>query len=94
MKVWDIALGEVTTITAFSGFVRAIVVTSVSLFTACEASIKVWDLNGTQLIRTLTKHSREVVVLAVNPGETLLFSSSVDNSVCVWDLKTLTHIRT
>jgi len=94
VKIWDVEQREVTTITAFSGFVRAVVVAGNLLFTACEAAIKVWDLNGTQLIKTLTKHTKDVVVLVTNPPETLLFSSSSDNTVCVWDLKTLAHLHT
>ena len=95
VKVWDLARGvEVSTISSFTGSVRAIVIAQGFLFCACESSIKVFDCSNYQLIKVLSKHTRDIISLVANQSETLLFSSSIDNTVRIWDIKSLSPIKT
>ena len=56
-----------------------------------DGSIRLWTLQdggggGFTLVRTLPGHCREVTGLVLIPGGTLLWSSSTDGSIRIWDL--------
>ncbi|KAI9298923.1 WD40 repeat-like protein [Neoconidiobolus thromboides FSU 785] len=56
-----------------------------------EGNIKVWNKHSYLLEKELIGHSRAVLCLCVNEKDQLLFSGSSDDTIRVWDLKTLTQ---
>ncbi|MBW4693592.1 MAG: serine/threonine protein kinase [Lyngbya sp. HA4199-MV5] len=55
---------------------------------SCGTTIKLWDLQTGQAIRTLTGHLDIVSCLAMSPDGQMLISGSADKSIRLWDLHT------
>ncbi len=53
-----------------------------------DATIKVWDCKKGKCLRTLTKHTIDVVALAVHSREHVFASGSVDRTVVIWSSDT------
>ena len=51
-------------------------------------SIKIWNLQTGELIRTLEEHSSEIYCLAISADGQTIFSGSGNGSVNVWNLQT------
>jgi WD40 repeat protein len=52
-----------------------------------DNTLRVWDLESGQTIRTLQGHTREVSAVALTPDGRRVVSGSQDNSVRLWDLE-------
>jgi WD40 repeat protein len=50
--------------------------------------VRVWDLDGGELLATLTGHEDWVVAVAVTPDGDRIVSGSGDGTVRVWELPT------
>jgi len=59
-----------------------------------DGTIKLWDHESGEYIRTLKGHTRPVNALAFTPTGSHLASSSSDLSIKLWDLSTYTCTRT
>jgi len=57
-------------------------------------TMKVWDLETGQEIRTLKGHNKGISTVAVSPDGRKVISGSSDNTIKVWDLETGEEIRT
>ena len=56
---------------------------------ACsDRSIRIWDLNTGELLRTLTGYSANVRALTIFPEQELIASVTVDDTVRIWDFVT------
>ena len=51
-----------------------------------DKTIKIWDVNSGQLLKTLTGHSSLVFSIAYSPNGKQLASASLDNTIILWDL--------
>jgi len=59
-----------------------------------DATIKVWDHESAEYIKTLKGHTSTVHSLSFNLSGTYLSSSSSDLSIKIWDFKTYACVRT
>ncbi|AFY33476.1 WD40 repeat domain-containing protein [Calothrix sp. PCC 7507] len=53
-----------------------------------DSTIKVWDLETGELIRTLKGHRDEVCAIALSPDEQIIASGSADKTIKLWHVKT------
>ena len=51
-----------------------------------DKTIKLWNLNNGEVIRTLAGHSGSVISLAIAPDGQTLFSGSIDETIKLWNL--------
>jgi WD40 repeat protein len=54
-----------------------------------DKSIKIYDINNGQILKTLTGHNAEVHAIAFSPDSQNLVSVSRDNSIKIWNAETL-----
>ena len=59
-----------------------------------DRTVKVWDLNSGQDLRTLAGHAERVRSVAVSADGRLALSASDDHTVKVWDLTSGQELRT
>lgn len=59
-----------------------------------DSKIILWDFKTARQYTTLSGHSDEITALAFHPSGSLLFSSSLDSTIRVWDLQTEACIDT
>lgn len=59
-----------------------------------DQTVKIWDLNSRQKIRTLKGHSGWVYDVAISPDARTVVSTSNDQTIKIWDLSTGAEIRT
>ncbi|MBW4645207.1 MAG: serine/threonine protein kinase [Goleter apudmare HA4340-LM2] len=59
-----------------------------------DNTIKIWDLNQRQKIRTLKGHSGWVYDVAISPDGQTVVSGSNDKTIKIWDLNTGEEVRT
>jgi WD40 repeat protein len=59
-----------------------------------DGTLKVWDLETGQALRTLKGHTNYVFTVVVTPDGRRAVSASSDNTLKVWDLKTGQTLRT
>ncbi|WP_225938605.1 serine/threonine-protein kinase [Kovacikia minuta] len=69
-------------------YALALTPTSSILASTSGTTIKLWQAQTGQPIRTLTGHLDIVYSLAVSPDGAVLFSGSADKSIRLWDLQT------
>jgi len=56
--------------------------------------VKVWDLSGAAVLHTLSGHTKQVNCIAFSADSKSLASGSDDGTVRLWDVDTLTEVRT
>jgi WD40 repeat protein len=59
-----------------------------------DKTLRVWDIETWECIRTLTGHTDSVFALAVTPDGKYVISASKDKTLRVWDIETWECIRT
>lgn len=102
-EYWQI--GRIPTLTGHSGEVNTVAFSAVSdslpsgvgqkiASGSDDKTIKVWNLNSRQIIRTLRGHSNWVYSLAISSDGNTLISGSKDNTIKVWNLNTGQELRT
>ncbi len=64
---------------AFSNDVRYIISGS------CDKSIKIWELENGNEVKTLIGHSEDVSSLAFSYDDRYIISGSFDNSIRIWE---------
>lgn len=57
------------------------------MFRTIQIKIKLWDIAGQKLIRTLTGDTSTALALAFSPDGSLLVSSTTEGTVDLWDLE-------
>ncbi|MES1243465.1 MAG: WD40 repeat domain-containing protein [Acidobacteriota bacterium] len=72
----------------------ALIPGSALLLSASGRTVKIWDAEKGQEIRTLTGHTDRVASLAVLPNGAYAVSGSLDKTIKVWDLRTGENLRT
>ena len=55
--------------------------------TGIDNSIKVFDLRRKAILYEMTGHFDSITGLAVSPDATCVLSNSMDNTLCVWDIR-------
>jgi WD40 repeat protein/tRNA A-37 threonylcarbamoyl transferase component Bud32 len=58
-----------------------------------DHTVKIWDLNSRQKIRTLKGHSGWVYSVAISPNAQTVVSGSNDKTIKIWDINTGKEIR-
>jgi WD40 repeat protein len=53
-----------------------------------DKTIKIWQLETGQLIRTLKGHQAEVCAIALGPDEQIIASGSADKTIKLWHVQT------
>lgn len=59
-----------------------------------DKTIKIWDFQTGQEIKTLHGHSHRIWSVAVTPNNKQIVSGSQDNNIKIWDLKTAAELLT
>lgn len=59
-----------------------------------DSTIRLWDTNSGEIIRTLSGHSAKVNNVSWSPDGQLIASSSDDNTVKIWNARTKTLVQT
>jgi WD40 repeat protein len=58
-----------------------------------DSTIKLWDIAGGRLLRTLTGHSNQIKAIALTADGRTLISLSADNTIKVWEAQTGRELR-
>ncbi len=107
IKLWDVETGnEIRTLTGH-GVKQPITGTEGEVYSVAfspdgtklasgssDYTIKLWDVETGNEIRTLTGHTKEVNSVAFSPKDTTLASGSSDYTIKLWDVKTGNEIHT
>ncbi|NVN99085.1 MAG: caspase family protein, partial [Geobacteraceae bacterium] len=105
IKLWDVATGN--ELRSFKVFPR--VVDRTENYVSCFAispdertvlsgdkssTLKLWDLNSGELIRTFDGHSEEIYSVAISRDNKTALSSSKDKTLKLWDMATGKELKT
>ena len=61
---------------------------SLQNYDSYDTTLRVWDLESGQLVRTLKDYYLSVDVVAISPDGRRAISASADHTLRVWDLQT------
>lgn len=96
IKVWDLKI-DTRPFTSHEGWVSAITVTPDgchAISGSWDQTLKIWDLQTGQEMRTLTGHWDNVSAIAITPDGRHVISGSWDQTLKIWDLQTGKEILT
>ncbi|KAJ9465272.1 WD repeat-containing protein 48-like protein [Diplonema papillatum] len=92
VRTWNIASGKPTVTNVFDGhldWINDLACVPNSCLASCssDSQIKIWSLPRSALVNTISPHSDYAKCLAFNPHIGLLFSGSLDGTLCGVDVQ-------
>ena len=96
VRLWDLALGKETLVIRHSSPINAVAFTAGGKHVAAgdhDGKIRVWDVETGRIQGTLEGHAMGITQIGVSPDGTQLLSASIDETLRLWNLKTMSEIK-